>query len=159
MENQPDKIVHADAPAYLDLRYGDFVVDNLLEEATEKMPHLVDLLLDFKHTIGLRVDADETVRLFCDLRRELEDLYYLRLYRLRRWLEGQLMAEISGVRGDRVLMRPVALRQRTHPELLQAIKEQATEQKLLPPGHAILRVRLQFFSLVFSFGNTLEIMK
>jgi hypothetical protein len=55
----------------------------------------MDLLLDLRWQLRHRTNAEETLRLFCELRRQLEDRNYLTFYRLRRCLENHLEAQVS----------------------------------------------------------------
>jgi hypothetical protein len=64
------------------------VVDELLSTPGAVTGDEVDLLLDFRSLLRARRDAEATLRLFCDLRRRLEQRHYLAFYRLRRWLEN-----------------------------------------------------------------------
>jgi hypothetical protein len=70
------------------------VVDELLSTPGAVSGEEVDLLLDFRFQLRDRADADATLRLFCDLRRRLEQRHYLALYRIRRWLETNLVASV-----------------------------------------------------------------
>ena len=54
----------------------------------------VDLLLDLRWQLRRRTEAETSLRLFCDLRRRMERRHYLAFFRLRRWLENQLVAEV-----------------------------------------------------------------
>lgn len=68
------------------------VVDELLSMPDAVSGDEVDLLLDFRSLLRGRSDAEAALRLFCDLRRRLEQRHYLAFYRLRRWLENQIVA-------------------------------------------------------------------
>ncbi|HWH69134.1 MAG TPA: hypothetical protein VNT26_07100 [Candidatus Sulfotelmatobacter sp.] len=54
-----------------------------------------DCLLDLRQLLQSRREAESALRLFCELRRRLERHYYLLFYRLRRWLENHIVAEIQ----------------------------------------------------------------
>ena len=54
----------------------------------------VDLLLDLRWQLRRRTEAEAALRLFCDLRRRMEKRHYLAFFRLRRWLENQVLAEV-----------------------------------------------------------------
>lgn len=71
------------------------VVDELLSTPGAVSGEEVDLLLDFRSLLRARRDAEATLRLFCELRRRLEQRHYLAFFRLRRWLEHQLVAQVS----------------------------------------------------------------
>lgn len=70
------------------------VVDELLSTPGAVSGEEVDLLLDFRFQLRARQDADATLRLFCELRRRLEGRHYLALYRIRRWLEANVVADV-----------------------------------------------------------------
>ena len=53
-----------------------------------------DLLLDLRWQLGRRTEAEAALRLFCDLRRRMEGRHYLAFFRLRRWLETQMVARV-----------------------------------------------------------------
>jgi len=54
----------------------------------------VDLLLDLRWQFRRRTEGEAALRLFCDLRRRMEKRHYLAFFRLRRWLENQVVAEV-----------------------------------------------------------------
>jgi hypothetical protein len=73
------------------------VVDNLLSTPLAITGDEMDLLLDFRSLLRARSDAEATLRLFCELRRRMEQRHYLAFFRLRRWLERQLTAHVSSL--------------------------------------------------------------
>jgi hypothetical protein len=66
------------------------VIDSLLREHGTVRGEEVDLLLDLRWLLGHREQPGNALRLFCELRRRLEEKHYLLFYRLRRWLENHL---------------------------------------------------------------------
>lgn len=84
-------------------------VDDLLSTPNAVTGEEVDLLLDFRFQLRARNDADATVRQFCDLRRRLEARHYLALYRIRRWLEKNLVATVRSCQAAEPHMVPVKL--------------------------------------------------
>lgn len=54
-----------------------------------------DYLLDLHQLLSRRADAEQALRVFCELRRRLEQRHYLALYRLRRWLQNHILAEVQ----------------------------------------------------------------
>lgn len=54
----------------------------------------VDLLLDLRWQLRRRTEGEAALRLFCDLRRRMERRHYLAFFRLRRWLENQVVVEV-----------------------------------------------------------------
>jgi len=85
------------------------VVDELLSTPGAASGDEVDLLLDFRSLLRARRDAEATLRLFCDLRRRLEQRHYLAFYRLRRWLENHIVAEVSPSRSENCAQVPLRL--------------------------------------------------
>jgi hypothetical protein len=75
------------------------VIDALLREHGSVRGEEVDLLLDLRWLVRHREQPENTLRLFCELRRRLEEKHYLLFYRLRRWLENQLEVVIPTVTG------------------------------------------------------------
>lgn len=53
-----------------------------------------DSLLDLRWKLRQRTEAEEVLRLFCDLRRRMEGRHYLAFFRIRRWLENHLLAAV-----------------------------------------------------------------
>jgi len=82
------------------------VVDALLAAKDAISGEDADLLLDFRKAMQDRSDAEGVLRQFCQLRRRLEFRHYLALYRLRRWLQNQLLAEVSGPSTQPVRIQP-----------------------------------------------------
>jgi hypothetical protein len=112
-------------------------------------PHAIngdemDLLLDFRSLVRARSDAETTLRLFCELRRRLEQRHYLAFYRLRRWLEQQLIAQISSLSTH--VHTQVSLRLNFY--CMEAIRRQslcaATQQGTATPP---MRLRFSFVLL------------
>lgn len=68
-----------------------------------------DLLLDLHQLVKGRGDAEATLRTFSELRRRLERRHYLAFYRLRRWLEAHVVAEVRGTPGDGGVDLPLRL--------------------------------------------------
>jgi len=70
------------------------VVAELLSQPGAVAGDEADSLLDLHQLLKHRREAEAALRLFCDLRRRLEQRHYLAFYRLRRWLENHIVAEI-----------------------------------------------------------------
>jgi hypothetical protein len=70
------------------------VIDELLGEPGAVNGDEMDRLLDLRYLLRRAEDAEGALRLFCDLRRRLEHRHYLAFFRLRRWLENRLVAEV-----------------------------------------------------------------
>ena len=85
------------------------VVDELLSTPGAATGEEVDLLLDFRSLLRTRHEAETTLRVFCDLRRRLEQRHYLAFYRLRRWLEKQMVAEVRSPSSAEIVRVPLRL--------------------------------------------------
>lgn len=71
------------------------VIDELLRSPRDRVSgEEVDLLLDLRWQLRRRGEAEGALRLFCDLRVRMENRHYLAFYRIRRWLENQLVATV-----------------------------------------------------------------
>ena len=117
------------------------VIDSLLREPQSVTGEQVDALLDLRFLLRDGGDAEAVLRLFCQLRLAMEANHYLAFYRLRRWLENHLEAQVRLCRG-----RPettVALKLDRF--CLEAVRSQCLAAAL-QPGQPLLapRVRFQF---------------
>ncbi len=54
----------------------------------------VDRLLDLRWQLRQQGDAESALRLFCELRLQMEQRHYLAFFRIRRWLENHLVAAV-----------------------------------------------------------------
>jgi hypothetical protein len=115
------------------------VVDGLLSTPDAVTGEEVDLLLDFRHELRARQNAEAALRLFCDLRRRLEQRQYLAFYRLRRWLENHLIAEVKTCQAAAANIVPVKL---DH-YCVEAIRRVALCAGLRP-GTVLLAPRVRF---------------
>jgi hypothetical protein len=70
------------------------VIDELLCQPGAASGAECDLLLDLRWKLRQRGDAEGALRLFCDLRRQMETRHYLAFFRIRRWLENHLLAGV-----------------------------------------------------------------
>jgi hypothetical protein len=70
------------------------VIDELLGEPGAVSGEDADLLLDLRWQIRQAANAENVLRLFCDLRLRLEQRHYLAFFRIRRWLENHLLASV-----------------------------------------------------------------
>lgn len=82
------------APARCHWRCALEVIDELLGQPSAVSGAECDLLLDLRWKLRERKDAEGALRLFCDLRRQMEQRHYLAFFRIRRWLENQLLAGV-----------------------------------------------------------------
>jgi hypothetical protein len=82
------------APAHCQRRCALEVIDELLCQPGAASGVECDLLLDLRWKLRRREDAEGTLRLFCDLRRQMEQRHYLAFFRMRRWLENHLLAGV-----------------------------------------------------------------
>jgi hypothetical protein len=70
------------------------VIDHLLSTQGAASGEEADLLLDLRWKLRQCTDAEEALRLFCELRRRMERRHYLAFFRIRRWLENHLVARV-----------------------------------------------------------------
>jgi hypothetical protein len=70
------------------------VIDELLIEHSLINDQEADDLLDLRCKILGADDAEGTLRLFCAVRRRMERKHYLAFFRIRRWLENNMVANI-----------------------------------------------------------------
>ena len=70
------------------------VIDDLLAEPGAVSGEEMDQLLDLRWHLRHREGAEDTLRLFSDLRRRMEQRHYLAFFRIRRWMENHLVAEV-----------------------------------------------------------------
>lgn len=82
------------APAQCRWRCASEVIDELLSQPEAISGGEADLLLDLRWKLGRRDDAEETLRLFCQLRLRMERRHYLPFFRIRRWLENHVLASV-----------------------------------------------------------------
>ena len=69
------------------------VIDELLRSGRDAVRgEEADLLLDLRWQLRRQTEGEEALRLFCDLRRRMEERHYLAFFRIRRWLENHLVA-------------------------------------------------------------------
>jgi len=125
-------------------RCGHEIVDVLLHEQADKDPALTDALLDLKFALTHRRDVEEILHVFCNLRRRLEKRYYLAFYRLRRWLENQLEAQVSPGRGYPPQPFPVRLEARTVDGIKHSIRKAAREKDPAFPKSAFPVIEFTF---------------
>lgn len=85
------------------------VIQSLLGDGELISGEEADLLLDLHQLIKSRVEAEAALKVFCELRRRLESRKYLAFYRLRRWLEAHLIAELRVPRNSDPQQLPVRL--------------------------------------------------
>jgi hypothetical protein len=54
----------------------------------------MDRLLDLRWQLRQQQDPEAALRLFCELRLQMEQRHYLAFFRIRRWLENHLVASV-----------------------------------------------------------------
>ncbi len=70
------------------------IIDELLGSGTVH-GSAADDLLDLRQLVRSRTNAEAALHSFCSLRRQIEADHYLRMYRLRRWLEHHIVAVVG----------------------------------------------------------------
>ena len=125
------------------------VIDGLLREPQGVSGEQVDALLDFRFLLRHGSDAEAILKLFCQLRLGMEASHYLAFYRLRRWLENHIEAQVRLCRGLPEAMVPLKLDR----FCLEAIRSQCLA-RALRPGQALLAPRVRFQFRVAVQANT-----
>lgn len=85
------------------------VIDELLSDPEKASGEQVDWLLDLRFHLRQGTDAEGTLRLFCDLRRTMEQKHYLAFFRIRRWLENHVFAVVQPCQAAEPHYVPVSL--------------------------------------------------
>ena len=70
------------------------VIDDLLAEPGAVSGEEMDQLLELRWHLRHREAAEQTLRLFSEVRRRMEQRHYLAFFRIRRWMENHLIAEV-----------------------------------------------------------------
>jgi hypothetical protein len=124
------------------LNHGVAVVDQLLAAITsDGDAAALDVALDFRLLLASSDDADTILREFFRLRSAIEDRYYLPCFRLRRWLQSEIIAEVKLDRNQPVLPMPIDLGTATYRELCARCAFDAAAGERLSPW-----VRVNFVS-------------
>jgi hypothetical protein len=84
------------APANCHWRCALQVIDDLLGQPGAASGEEVDALLDLRWHLSKRTDAEVALRLFCELRRSMEQWHYLPFFRIRRWMENNIVVQVRG---------------------------------------------------------------
>lgn len=115
------------------------VVDGLLSAQAGVRGDEMDLLLDFRFALWRAEDAGALLSLFFTLRRSMEQRHYLAFYRLRRWLENHLVANVRVCRGYPEREVRIALNR----YCLEAVRSACVLQAR-QPGEPLLGTRVTF---------------
>jgi hypothetical protein len=83
------------APSNCRWRCALEVIDELISQAGTVSADEVDHLLELRWKLRQRNDAEGSLKLFCDIRLQMEHRHYLAFFRIRRWLENHLLAGVS----------------------------------------------------------------
>lgn len=145
MTDYATSLLHACTPVSsfdCPLNHGVAVVDQLLAAITrEGDAAALDVALDFRLLLASSDDADKILHEFFGLRSVIEDAYYLPCFRLRRWLQSQIIAEVRLDRNQPVLLTPIDLGASTYRELCARCAFDAAAGERLSPW-----VRVNFAS-------------
>jgi hypothetical protein len=74
-------------------------VDELLSQRATMTDREADDLLDLRWKLLNADDAEGTLRVFCAVRRRMERRHYLAFFRIRRWLENNIVASVTCLPG------------------------------------------------------------
>jgi len=115
------------------------VIDSLLRERQGVSGEQVDALLDLRFLLRHGDDAEVILKVFCQLRLAMEANHYLAFYRLRRWLENHIEAQVRLCRG-----RPeTTVSLKLDRFCLEAVRSQCL-RAALQPGQPLLAPRVRF---------------
>ena len=133
----PPAVGAACEPAACRWRCALEVIDELLaqEISGEEMDRLLDLRWQVRH----RDNAENTLRVFCELRLRMEPRHYLAFFRIRRWLENHVVAAVRSCPAAEAQTVPVKL---DH-YCVEAVRR-ACLCAALGPGTVMLVPRLAF---------------
>ncbi|HTO03968.1 MAG TPA: hypothetical protein VL069_09715 [Opitutus sp.] len=124
------------------LNHGVAVVDQLLAAITRNNDAVaLDVALDFRLLLATSQDADEILREFYRLRSVVEEAHYLACFRLRRWLQSEIIAHVKLDRGQPVQPTPIKLDASSYRELCARCAFDAAAGEPLSPW-----VRISFAS-------------
>ena len=85
------------------------VIDELLGSPGAVSGDDCDLLLELRWHLRELSDPETTLKCFCELRRRIEHVHYLSLYKLRRALEAGVLVVVSGAGGSQPVFLPLQL--------------------------------------------------
>src|SRR5688572_24275646 len=116
------------------LNHGLAVVDQLLAAITrDGNATALDVALDFRLLLASSSDADMILREFFGLRSVVEEGYYLACFRLRRWLQAQIVAQVRLDRSQPVRQACINLDAATYRELCARCAFDAAAGERLSP--------------------------
>ena len=84
------------------------IIDELLSQRATITRSEADDLLDLRWKLLNADDAEGTLRVFCAVRRRMERRHYLAFFRIRKWLENNIVASVTwlpGVEPQRVNLK------------------------------------------------------
>ncbi len=115
------------------------VIDELLCLPKGVSGQEADLLLDLRWQLSRQDSAEETLRAFARVRLQLEAKHYLALFRIRRWLENNIVVHIQGCMASEAVSLPVKL----DAYCLEAVRRQCLCRGI-EKGVVLLAPRLKF---------------
>jgi hypothetical protein len=116
------------------LNHGVAVVDQLLAAITrEEDAVALDVALDFRLLLAGANDADTVLREFFRLRAVVEEQHYLACFRLRRWLQSAIFAEVRLDRSQPIRRTQIDLNAQSYRELCARCAFEAAAGELLSP--------------------------
>jgi hypothetical protein len=90
----PPAVGVACEPASCRWRCAIEVIDELLAEPGAVSGEEMDRLLDLRWQLRHRENAENALRVFCELRLRMEPRHYLAFFRIRRWIENHVVAAV-----------------------------------------------------------------
>jgi hypothetical protein len=135
-------VVDSVSEAACPLNHGVAVVDQLLAAITrEGDVEALDVALDFRLLLASSTDADAILREFFRMRAAVEEGHYLACFRLRRWLQDQIVAHVKMDRTQPARTTAINLDSASYRELCARCAFDAAAGEFLTPW-----VRVSFAS-------------
>lgn len=94
-EQCPAAFGHECLPASCHGRCAIEVIDELLRSGKTISGEQADWLLDLRWYLSRRDQAEAALRCFANLRLHMESFHYLAFFRLRRWMEHHIVAQVK----------------------------------------------------------------
>ena len=126
------------------LNHGVAVVDQLLAAITrDHDSSSLDVALDFRLLLATSTDADAILRAFFQVRAVVEETHYLACFRLRRWLQSEIVARVRLDRSQPVRRTLINLDAKSYRELCARCAFDAAAGE---PVSAWVRVEFSFIN-------------
>lgn len=148
-ENCPAALGIECLPASCHGRCAIEVIDELLSHGRSISGEQADWLLDLRWHLSRHDQAEGALRCFAMLRLRMEPFHYLAFFRIRRWMEHHIVAQIQGCPAAPMKEYPV----RIDSYCIEAIRRQCL-CRAIEDGATLLAPRL-----TFAFRSTVKFAK